>query len=137
MHNEIKSLSTETRDLRKFGLLVGGVFLVLGGLALWRHKSIALWLLTPGAILFVLGLVFPRSLKLVYVGWMTMAFALGLVVSSILLTIFYYVVVTPIGLTARLAGKDFLSLKLDPKAQTYWLPREKAVHTAADYEQQF
>jgi hypothetical protein len=137
MHDEIKSLSTKTRDLRKFGLLVGGVFLVLGGLTLWRQKPIAPWLLTPGVILFFLGLILPRSLKLIYIGWMAMAFALGLIVSSILLTIFYYVVVTPIGLVARLVGKDFLSLKLDSKAQSYWVPRDKTVHTAANYEQQF
>jgi hypothetical protein len=137
MQDELKSLSTTTRDLRKFGLLVGGVFLVLGSIALWRHKATAPWLLTPGVLLFGFGLILPRSLKTVYVGWMSFAFALGLVVSTVLLTIFFYVVITPIGLIARIAGKDFLSLKMQPNVQSHWLTREKPVQTAAEYEQQF
>jgi len=137
MQDELKSLSTTTRDLRKFGLMVGGVFLVLGGLALWRHKWTAPWLLTPGIGLFGLGLVWPRALKLIYIAWMGLAFGLGLIVSSILLTVFFYLVITPIGLIARLAGKDFLSLKMESTAQSYWHAREKSVLTAAEYEQQF
>jgi hypothetical protein len=47
-------------------------------------------------------------------------------------------VITPIGLIARLAGKDFLSLKLNRQAPTYWLAREgKSPKTPADYERQF
>ncbi len=137
MQDELRSLSTTTRDLRKFGLMVGGIFLVLGGFALWRHKWTAPWLLTPGFILFGLGLVWPRALKLIYIAWMGLAFGLGLIVSSILLTVFFYVVITPIGLIARLAGKDFLSLKMEPNAKSFWQSREKTVLTAAEYEQQF
>jgi hypothetical protein len=137
MQEELKSLSTTTRDLRKFGLMVGGVFLLLGGLALWRHKWTASWLLTPGIVLFGLGALWPRALKLIYIAWMGLALGLGLLVSSILLTVFFYLVITPIGLIARLAGKDFLSLKLEPMAKSHWHAREKPVVTAAEYEQQF
>jgi hypothetical protein len=137
MQEELKSLSTTTRELRKFGLMVGGVFLLLGGIALWRNKWTAPWLLTPGVLLFGLGLVWPRALKLIYVVWMSLALGMGLVVSSVLLTVFFYVVMTPIGLIARLAGKDFLSLKMEPAAKTYWQSREKTVLTPAEYEQQF
>ncbi len=137
MQDELKSLSTTTRDLRKFGLMVGGVFLLLGGIALLRHKWTAAWLLTPGILLFGFGLIWPRALKLVYIAWMSLALGLGLVVSSILLTVFFYVVITPIGLIARLAGKDFLSLKMEPAAKSYWQAREKSILTPAEYEQQF
>jgi len=137
MQEELKSLSTTTRDLRKFGMMVGGVFLLLGGLALWRHKWTAPWLLTPGSVLFAFGVIWPRALKLIYIAWMGLAFGLGLIVSSILLTVFFYLVITPIGLIARLAGKDFLSLKLPSAAKSYWQAREKPVLTAAEYEQQF
>jgi hypothetical protein len=137
MQEELKSLSTTTRDLRKFGLTVGGVFLLLGGLALWRHKWTAPWLLTPGIVLFGLGLLWPRALKLIYIAWMGLALGLGLIVSSIMLTVFFYLVITPIGLIARLAGKDFLSLKMEPAAKSFWVAREKPVRTAAEYEQQF
>jgi len=77
MQEELKSLSTTTRDLRKFGLMVGGVFLLLGGLALWRHTWTAPWLLTPGILLFGLGLIWPRALKLIYIAWMGLGLGLG------------------------------------------------------------
>jgi hypothetical protein len=137
MKEEIKALSTTPRDLRKFGLTVGSVFLLLGGLALWRHKWTAPWLLTPGAVLFGFGLVAPKVLKPIYIAWMSFAFALGLIVSTVLLTVFFYLVITPIGLIARVAGKDFLSLKMGSGGQSYWIAREKSVPTAAEYEQQF
>jgi hypothetical protein len=35
----------------------------------------------------------------------------------------FLVVITPVGLLARLAGKDFLRLKFDPAAPTYWIER--------------
>ncbi len=137
IQHELNELSTTRRDLRKFGLLVGGVCLLLAGWTLFRHKPIWPYLLTPGALLFVLGLVLPRSLLWVYRAWMAIAFTLGLIVSTIVLTLFYFLVMTPIGLLARLFGKDFLSLKMDRQSKTYWLPRERPVATAAEYEQQF
>jgi len=76
-------------------------------------------------------------LKCIYIAWMSVAFVLGFVMAHVILTLFFFLVVTPIGLCARLAGKDFLSLKLDPKANSYWLSRPAEVKTPADYERQF
>ena len=96
------------------------------------------WLLWPGVPLVVLGAVLPRSLKWVYVAWMTLAMVLGAIVSTILLVLLFYLVVTPIGLIARLAGKDFLSRKLDSKASSYWILRDIAQPKAKhEHERQF
>ena len=122
---EIKQLKTAPRDLRKFGLTVGGVFVLLGFWFLYRHKTHYPWFLFPGLLLFVLGLVAPKSLKQVYIGWMALGFFLGLIVSNVMLTVFFYLVVTPIGLAARCFGKDFLDRKWDTKATTYWLLRDQ------------
>ena len=134
---ELQSLSTTPRDLRKFGLMVGGVFLLLGGLFFWRHRSAAPWLITPGVILFGLGLGAPLSLRKIYIAWMAMAFSLGLIVSTVLLTLFFFVVVTPIAWIAKLSGKDFLSLRMDPFAKSYWRLRTVTHSEPASYEQQF
>src|SRR4051794_2625165 len=111
IRQELKELNTSARELRKFGLLVGGIFLLLGAWFFWRGKPAFPFLFAAGGPLFFLGLVWPRALRVVYVGWMTLALLLGLVVSTLLLTLFFYLVVTPIGLFARLVGKDFLSRK--------------------------
>jgi polyferredoxin len=137
IRSEIKQLKTGPRAWRKFGLLVGGVFTGLGVVSSLRHKAAAPYLLTPGILLVFFGLVMSQALKYVYLLWMSLAIVLGFVISSVLLTLLFCLVVTPIGFMARCAGKDFLGLKLDPKAASYWLPREKKPRKLQDYERQF
>ena len=107
IREELKELSTTPRDLRKFGLVVGGVFLALGGWFLYRHKG--LW-----------------------------PYFLGLIVTTVLLSVFYFVVITPLGLIARAFGKDFLSQRFNPQAASYWIARQRpATRNSSDYERQF
>ena len=137
IRDDIKQLKTGDRDLRKFGLTVGGVFAVLGVLFLLRHKAHWPYFLWPGVVLIAFGGIFPRSLKYVYIVWMSFAFVLGFVMAHVILTLFFFLVMMPIGLAARVLGKDFLSLKLDRVAASYWIPREQKTKSPADYERQF
>ena len=135
---EIQELDTSPRNLRKFGLVVGGVFGLLAIWFWWRGKAFYPYVLIPGVSLVVFGLIWPKVLKQVYVIWMSLALVLGLIVSTALLTILFYLVVTPVGLVARLSGKDFLSQKLDPNANSYWIARDRSIpRRRNDYEQQF
>jgi hypothetical protein len=137
--DEVKALKSATpRDLRKFGLVVGGVFVLLGLFFWWRHKPWYWWLLVPGVPLAVLGAIFPRSLKWIYVGWMTFAMVLGAIVSTVLLVLLFYLVVTPVGFVARLAGKDFLNRRLEPNKSSYWSPRNTSrAKQRHEHERQF
>ena len=131
-------LNATTRDLRKFGLTVGLVFCLLGFWFWLRHKPFFWYALVPGVPLIALGAILPRSLKWIYVGWMTLATLLGAVVSSIMLTLLFYVVVTPLALFARAIGKDFLSQKLDPSAPSYWILRDASKpEQKHEHERQF
>ena len=137
IRDDIKELKTDAKTLRKFGLVVGGVLVACGLFFLWRHPNRTPYFVWPGGALMVFGAVLPRILKWVYLAWMAVAVVLGFVVSNVLLTLFFFLVMLPIGLIARLAGKDFLSLKLDRAAKSYWIKRAEAPKTAADYEKQF
>jgi hypothetical protein len=69
---------------------------------------------------------------------MSLVFTMGLLVSTVVLTIFYFLVITPIGIGGRLFGKDFLSEKLAPNAKSYWLVRDRSkIPKPVDYEQQY
>jgi hypothetical protein len=137
IREDIRQLKTDTRDLRRFGLMVGGVFALIGGLLLWRHKVSAPYFLWPGVVLMVLGVLLPRALKWVYMAWMSLAFVLGFIMAHVILGLLFYLVITPVGLLARLCGQDFLRLKLDRSAKSYWLPRPQKPRSATDYERQF
>ena len=137
IRDEIKQLKTGKRELRKFGLLVGGAFVLLGAILLLRHRPAAPYFLIAGALLILPGLIAPRILKPIYIVWMLLAVLLGFVVSIILLILFFFLVITPIGLAARCLGNDFLNLKLDRPAASYWMPRERKLKTPLEYERQF
>jgi hypothetical protein len=136
--DQIRDLKTGPRELRRFGLTVGAVFALWGAWLIFRHRAAAPYLLGLGVSLMTLGAVWPAVLRFIYVVWMSLAFALGWVVSTILLTFFFYFVVTPIGLLARALGKDFLERKWDRAASSYWrLRRAPGSEEKSSYERQF
>jgi hypothetical protein len=138
IRNELKGLDTGERALRRFGLLVGGVFLLIAAWFWYRQKPYAAWPAYVGTPLVALGLCFPSALRGAYLAWMAGALALGLAVTTMVLTLFYYLVITPAGLLARCLGRDFLSRRWDPQAPSYWLQRgPSAPKVPADYEKQY
>jgi hypothetical protein len=125
------------RALRKFGLTVGGVFLALGCLSWWRGHEIAprvMWAL--GGPLVVLGLVAPTLLGPVERAWMRMAEVLGRINARIILTTFYYVIMTPVGMIRRWRA-DPLNRRMHDGRQTNWVRRERGPVDPARYRHQF
>src|ERR1041384_5885441 len=120
IHADLKKLRTGIRDLRRFGLTVGGVFILIGVVLLLRHRSSYLAFLGAGALLIAFGGIWPPALKYIYIAWMALAFTLGFVMSNVILTLFFFLLVTPIGLLSRLFQKDFLARKWDKRAVSYW-----------------
>ena len=138
LREDLKKLKTEPADLRRFGLTVGTVFLLLGCWSALRHKPAWPALIIPAILLLGLGASCPRRLRTVYIAWMTLAFVLGNLTAAILLTLLFFLVVTPMGLLGRCLGKDFLQRKRDPAAASYWVLRDPAaLKQKRDYDQQF
>jgi len=112
------------KDLRQFGLLVGGVFTVIG---LWpvmfRSESPRLWAMILGGLLIALGTVVPQSLKQVHHAWMKIGHVLGSINTRIILGIIYYILITPMGLVMRLMGKDSMHRAFVQDADTYRVVR--------------
>lgn len=123
---EISALDTSQKSLRKFGVLVGAVFCIL---SLWmaykNHYTPRNLFGVVGVFLFIFGLVFPTALKWVYKIWMGLAFAMGWAVSRVLLLFVFFLVITPIGIGARLLGKEFLDIKKSNIRENYWIKRKK------------
>jgi len=121
------------KTLRRFGLLVGAIFALIGlrpliGLShgvprLVPDASPRLWALIPGGALLVLGAVFPAALRLPYSGWMAVGGLLGWVNTRIILGLVFFLMVTPMGILKRWLGKDGMTRKLDPRADSYRVVR--------------
>jgi hypothetical protein len=108
------------RQLRDFGLLVGGIFGVIGFWPLlWRQQSPRLWALTLLVVLAVPALVAPRILAPAYRAWMKLAEVLAWINTRIILGVVFYGVVTPIGLVMRLLGRDPMRRRFDRTGESY------------------
>jgi hypothetical protein len=113
------------KQLRSFGLIVGGVFSVLGVWPVLVHGlAIRAWALGIGGLLIVPALIYPAVLKGPHRAWMTAGRLLGWINSRIILSIFFYVILTPIGVFLRLLGKDPMRRRYDPTAGSYRQARE-------------
>ncbi|HXV77396.1 MAG TPA: SxtJ family membrane protein [Candidatus Polarisedimenticolaceae bacterium] len=126
------------RDLRVFALLFL-VFAVGAGTVLYfrgdpRALSLALWI--AGPVVAVLGLLLPRALRPLYVVMMAIALPIGMVVSTALLIMIYYLMITPIGWAMRLSGHDPMGRRVDPAAESYWV-RRRVVDDPKRYFRQY
>lgn len=124
-------------ELRKFGLTVGTAFAVFGAISWWRGHELPpriLW--TLAGLLIVPGLIAPAILGPVQRGWMAFATVLGHINTRIILTVLYYLVMTPVGLVMRLF-RDPLDRSLKDTRDSQWIRREREPVDVARYERQF
>src|SRR5215510_9199753 len=114
----------QDKQLRQFGLTVGGIF---GVIALWplvfRADRPRLWAFAVAVALVVPALVLPRSLTYVHRGWMLIGEALGWVNTRIILSVIFYGLVTPMGIIMRRFGRDPMQRRFEPGVATYRVPK--------------
>jgi hypothetical protein len=136
INEEYRKLDRSRRALRSFGFAVGTVFLVLGCFLLWRQRGAGWPLISIGTVLVLAAGLAPSMLKWVHGPWMIFALALGWMVTRILLTLVFFLVVTPIGWLQRLFGKRVIEVDFKSGAVSYWQARTTRP-TPEDYEKQF
>jgi Saxitoxin biosynthesis operon protein SxtJ len=126
------------RAEKEFGLIVGVVFVSLGSWWLYRGKFITFASVTLplGALLILLGLVWPRALVLPNKAWMLVAEGLSFVSTTIILGLVFFLIVTPIGVIKRLMGWDPLNRRGARKA-SYWQPYSERQRNPRHYEKMF
>jgi hypothetical protein len=132
------SFAPSSHTLRQFG----GIWIAFfGGFAAWQglvrgHTTLG-WVLAGLAITVgPVGLVWPRLIRPIYVGWMILAFPIGWTVSKTVLALLYYLIFTPIALIFRLTGRDALALRPARSTETYWTEKPRA-SSARSYLRQF
>ncbi len=134
MIEEIKNIKTNKEEIRKFGYLIGGVLIAISIFMLWKDVSFYKLIFVIGVSFILLGYFIPKILKPIYIIWMTFATILGWIMTRVILTILFYLIVTPIGLIARMFGVKFLDLSWRNNVNSYWNKRDK---TISDIEKQF
>ena len=124
-------------ELRRFAVAMLIGFAGLGMLAAWRASgfgkgTLALWLI---GLALAAGACVPGLGRFVYLLVYLPTSVIGYVVSSVVLTLIFYFVFTPLGLLLRLLGYDLLQLHAQ-RAQSNWC-RRSDVKQADSYYHQF
>jgi hypothetical protein len=113
------------KDLRSFGLLVGGVFSIIGVWPLLlRGEPYRFWAVALGGMLILLGAVAPSVLAPLHRLWMRIGHILGWINTRILLSLVFYGLITPIGILFRLTGKDVMRQTFAEDSPTYRVVRQ-------------
>ena len=123
---------------RKFGLTVGGLLLVLGGLFyFWRQRTTAgVALAAPGALLLLLAAAAPSLLAAPHRWWMKLSHVLAVVNGFLFLSIVFFLILTPLGLVLRLFGRDELRRR-GPAPASMWEPYPERNRDRSHFEKIF
>jgi len=137
LKEEFKHIKETKKEFRKFGLTVGSVLVAIAVLLFYFEKPSATYFAVIGGLLILFGAMFPNILKPINKIWMSLAIILGFIMSRVILTILFYLVLTPVAILAKIVSKKFIVLKYDKSANTYWEKRTNIHKKQIDYDRQF
>ena len=116
----------KNKQLKNFGK-IALVATVIISLLLYFLKGVAIqWIsiiLGFGIFIFIISLISLKLTKVIYLGMIILTSPIGFAVSFVLLAVFYFLLLTPLGFVFRLIGRDPLCRKFDANAKSYWLSR--------------
>ena len=136
MFEELNSIKSGRKDLKNFGFTIGFILLIIGVFLFVREKDSFIYFFSIGLIFIGLGIINPIVLKPAYKIWMTFAVIIGWVMTRVILSFVFYLIITPIGLLTKLLGEDFLALRRG-ESDSYWNYRDSSKELNQDYEKQF
>ena len=126
---DVRALDCTEPSLVKFGRTVGGVFLLIATVVyIFRSASTSFIVCaSTGALLVLCSMMAPKMLRGVYRIWMGAAFVFGWIVSRVILALFFFVIITPVALAARVAGKKFLNTDFKTGQESYWIRKTSQI----------
>jgi hypothetical protein len=107
---------------RAFGLMFAAVFSVIAVVGWFFFGVVLEWVIIGAGLFGTIALILPGVLLPFNRLWGVFAGRLGRVGNYLLLGLFFYLFLLPVGLIIRLSGRDPMRRDLDPKAKTYWTP---------------
>jgi hypothetical protein len=137
LKEEIKHIDSSDSAVKKTGLTVGVVLILISLLLWYLGKTSFMYFSSAGGLFIILALVVVPVLRPFHKLWMMFATLMGFVMSRVILTLLFFLVLTPVGLIAKIVGKRFMPIKFDKNASSYWEKRSIVSKKQIDYERQF
>jgi len=117
----LRSSRPTVLELRRFGIILAILVIALAATAgVWPPSFL---LVSLAGIVALIALVTPVALRPIHFLLMVLTIPIGWIISRSLLTILFFLIVTPTGFLIRILGKDPLERKRKSKG-SYWEPFE-------------
>jgi len=116
---------------KAFGLMFALIFLVI--FFFLNNNFFKIIFLGIFFSTLIVSLFFEKFLSKPKKYWIRFGFFLGKIISPIIISLIYFVVVFPTNIILRVFRKDILDTKLDTKKKSYWVKKSNDI----DMEQQF
>ena len=134
---EIVNIKSDKPELRKFGITIGIVLLLIGLALLYYRSAAFFYFIIIGFMLAASGILAPVILLPLQKLWMIFSILLGFIMTRVILSVLFYLVFTPMNIIAGLFGKRFLDLRIKKEEASYWNKREIKPYSKIDSERQF
>lgn len=122
---------------RSFGLVFTGFFALLTLHNWWRAGRAWPVELAIAAVFLAAALLGPTLLHWPNRAWTKLGFLLGAIVTPVVMALLFFLVVTPVGLLMRVAGKDTLRRHGPRTGDSYWIVREPPGPSGESMREQF
>ncbi len=131
------SAGLSSGELRRFGFTIAIPLALLAAVGAWRgHTLVPTVFVGLAVALGGFALLAPGLLGPVHKVWMGMALALGWFNTRLLLSVMYFLTMTPIGVLMRVAGRDPMNRRLRDR-QSYWIQRKQHIDPKRSMELHF
>jgi len=122
MMKEINKETLSRSELRQFGIGLGLLLVLVGSALLWNGHRFGYVALPVGPLLAVAFWCDWPGMRPFYAGWMKLAGIMARIMTTLLLTLMYLLVLTPIALLGRLCGQKFVVRGFREECDSYWEP---------------
>ena len=108
---------------KSFGIVFCIVFLLIGIWPLINNETFRWWALIISIIFLILGLSNSKFLTPINNLWFKFGIFLGKIVSPLVMTIIFFLVVTPTAILMKIFKKFLINLKYNDK-NSYWIKKD-------------
>ena len=109
---------------KSFGIVFFIVFFIIALFPLINNSEIRIWAVIISLIFLILGLINSKILTPLNKAWFKFGIFLGKIISPLIMSIIFFLVVTPIGILMKMLKKDLLNLKFN-KHKSYWIEKSE------------
>lgn len=118
-----KNFDPTQKQLREFGVVAAVMCTLIGLVLHWRVALGWQWvslISAAGVAVLLLSRINVNAVRPIFMGMMRATYPIGWLISHLIMGLFYYGMLTPLGLFFRLKRRDPLHRRFDKDATTYW-----------------